>query len=1026
MMKDIEIKISRETRMVDLSKTTIGNDGENLQGNLVFSFTDEFVKGQGRLEYVINGESKYAFLLSDDENYYIPIKSVMTKEGQIDMQLVITEGNDVNEIPIFKSNVFYVSCKKSINAEVEEEEEYYSWIEIANTKLNEVDEAIEELASQSNYAKEQGDYAKEQGTNAKSVAEETEKKAQEGAFDGKSLEFVWEGTKLGVRLEGQEEYHFVDLQGKQGEIGATGEPFKIKKTYASVSEMNADFANMQFGDYVMIASSVNEEDNAKLYTRGESAWIFISDFSGAMGIRGETGLTPNIQIGEVKTLEPGSQAKVTRSGSNEEPVFNFELPKGDKGDDYVLTEEDKVEIGEKVNTEYEKRIEENEKDIADLEATIDILTNTDTKKGELVHITDALPLATFENKVDGNVKQETTKGNQLFDYEDTSLVSNGITVDENGWITATLDNTNGTSSKYLNYWTNISNKLKPSTNYKIVLEVKNISGTLTDITVASTKTGDMSQFSKQQYFNFGNITSNSVYVLDNTTLDDFTNSIYMLRSYVTFGAGKNGSITFRLSVIEDTTVTPETFVYEKYTGGQASPNPEFPQEIEMLEGYNLLPKTTKTNQTIKGIDFVINEDGSITANGTATASTTFYLGPGPTLPKGDYVISSGLKGESNVRFGVEVGTNYYNTTLSRSVTFAEEVVIKSTYYQIDSGKTVNNLTLYPMIIKGINDKPYLPYGCVGYKVNGKNVFDVSQFNGITQNADGSYKTTTYYNDTNETTFKGLPNTNYTISFRNSEMELNSSTFSLAVNGTWVNLANSGHKRTITTDANGEVKLKLGSGSYQLIGTQDRYIQIELGDATEYEPYKEQIVPLDLKGNFIGKIKDTDIEDYLVTDKKNYWLVKNVNRGLISMNNYHYETNIDMWYFFNKPKDSEDYGVYTTNGLCEVAVNSLNKPIRFDGGGNKVQYAIVYKKSQVDKIPTNDEIKELVDGKYFYYKLKEPQIIDLGELPEPIKTFEGTNNIQVLANLDTEIEVKYALDVKKYFENKLASIQEQIL
>ena len=160
MMKDIEIKISRETRMVDLSKTTIGNDGENLQGNLVFSFVDEFVKGQGRLEYVINGESKYAFLLSDDENYYIPIKSVMTKEGQIDMQLVITEGTDASDIPIFKSNVFYVSCKKSINAEIEEEEGYYSWIEIANTKLNEVDEAIEELASQSNYAKEQGDYAK--------------------------------------------------------------------------------------------------------------------------------------------------------------------------------------------------------------------------------------------------------------------------------------------------------------------------------------------------------------------------------------------------------------------------------------------------------------------------------------------------------------------------------------------------------------------------------------------------------------------------------------------------------------------------------------------------------------------------------------------------------------------------------------------------------------------------------------------------------------------------------------------------
>lgn len=64
-----------------------------------------------------------------------------------------------------------------------------------------------------------------------------------------------------------------------------GEPFTIKKTYSSVAEMNADFNNMQLGDYVMIASTVEVEDNAKLYTRGESQWIFITDFSGATGIR---------------------------------------------------------------------------------------------------------------------------------------------------------------------------------------------------------------------------------------------------------------------------------------------------------------------------------------------------------------------------------------------------------------------------------------------------------------------------------------------------------------------------------------------------------------------------------------------------------------------------------------------------------------------------------------------------------------------------------------------------------------------
>lgn len=103
--------------------------------------------------------------------------------------------------------------------------------------------------------------------------------------DGQDLQFIWQGTSLGIKTENQQEYTFVDLQGVQGKRGEQGEPFTIKKTYSSIAEMNADFNNMQLGDYVMIASSVEVEDNAKLYTRGESQWIFITDFSGATGIR---------------------------------------------------------------------------------------------------------------------------------------------------------------------------------------------------------------------------------------------------------------------------------------------------------------------------------------------------------------------------------------------------------------------------------------------------------------------------------------------------------------------------------------------------------------------------------------------------------------------------------------------------------------------------------------------------------------------------------------------------------------------
>lgn len=41
--------------------------------------------------------------------------------------------------------------------------------------------------------------------------------------DGKSLQFNWDGTNLGIKTEGSSEYTYVDLKGKQGEKGETGD-----------------------------------------------------------------------------------------------------------------------------------------------------------------------------------------------------------------------------------------------------------------------------------------------------------------------------------------------------------------------------------------------------------------------------------------------------------------------------------------------------------------------------------------------------------------------------------------------------------------------------------------------------------------------------------------------------------------------------------------------------------------------------------------------------------------------------------
>ena len=92
-MENINVKINRETRkIVDLPKSTIGNDGENLQENLVFSFEDEFVDGQGRLEIILPNKTRnFINLTKIGETYQMPVKSILTKTGRIYMQLVIDE-----------------------------------------------------------------------------------------------------------------------------------------------------------------------------------------------------------------------------------------------------------------------------------------------------------------------------------------------------------------------------------------------------------------------------------------------------------------------------------------------------------------------------------------------------------------------------------------------------------------------------------------------------------------------------------------------------------------------------------------------------------------------------------------------------------------------------------------------------------------------------------------------------------------------------------------------------------------------
>lgn len=192
-MKDIIISVDSTSHKVNFPDEFLRIGYENLQGNLIFQFDNNFIGGQARLDISIDCESGMIPNLTPYENGYIlPIKSSLLTGSNVLMQLVIDEtsltqyslttdteinpnkayyekvGNDyiivenpvVGDIsqyyeantPVFKTDIFQLKVKDSINAQETIPEQYPTWINTLNTligtinqKLGLVDTALTEM-----------------------------------------------------------------------------------------------------------------------------------------------------------------------------------------------------------------------------------------------------------------------------------------------------------------------------------------------------------------------------------------------------------------------------------------------------------------------------------------------------------------------------------------------------------------------------------------------------------------------------------------------------------------------------------------------------------------------------------------------------------------------------------------------------------------------------------------------------------------------------------------------------------------
>ena len=291
-----------------------------------------------------------------------------------------------------------------------------------------------------------------------------------------------------------------------------------------------------------------------------------------------------------------------------------------------------------------------------------------------------------------------------------------------------------------------------------------------------------------------------------------------------------------------------------------------------VKGKNLIPypyfdKTT----TVGDITFTDNGDGGITINGTAGSTTLFF-----------YLTDSNGKADIGDLF--EDGKTYKISSIRDAVfvlmckslvdgkdkyyyggnTFT---VDKSTYKYLHlrlqvTNKTIDNVTIYPMIEEGTTATSYAPYigdiSAVKLYKGGKNLVsnDVYDINNWVNPSGNTYRY--YFN---------LPVGTYTVSAEKKETV--AYFYLQETTDDWVTAKST---YIITDNANNRITFTVEKGKQYAFYTQKQYfaliynLQIEVGSSyTQYEPYIEPTVYDVSSSGIVDGVNSIYPSVYLYTD-----------------------------------------------------------------------------------------------------------------------------------------------------------------
>lgn len=170
-----------------------------------------------------------------------------------------------------------------------------------------------------------------------------------------------------------------------------------------------------------------------------------------------------------------------------------------------------------------------------------------------------------------------------------------------------------------------------------------------------------------------------------------------------------------LVVLKGTTV--DTTVYPQLEKGMSATDYSLntgDKDVEKVSygSKNLLPHSTAATVTTTGITFTNNSDGTIKANGTATANATYNLGTF-TIPKDKTLTLSGCPENGSAStyylYAYDTVNNKTYTDIGNGVTFDHSNNSINIYIRVQNNTTVNNLLFKPQLEFGAKKTDWVDY-----------------------------------------------------------------------------------------------------------------------------------------------------------------------------------------------------------------------------------------------------------------------------------------------------------------------------